>query len=43
MEAVITTNKGVMKATFFETDAPKFILGSTYYDLEPIKDNINIS
>jgi hypothetical protein len=26
----------------FETDAPKFILGSTYYDLEPIKDNINI-
>ena len=26
----------------FETDAPNFILGSTYYDLEPIKDNINI-
>ena len=26
----------------FETNAENFILGSTYYDLEPIKDNINI-
>jgi peptidyl-prolyl cis-trans isomerase B (cyclophilin B) len=38
MEAVITTNKGVMKATFFETDAPNTVANfvklakSGYYD-----------